>query len=110
MKQAQGYDEAYFLEQATRVGPATRWVVQQVLLSRIHQAQAYNSCKGILHLAHKYSDQRLEAACERCRQVGKGTYSMIKRILQRGLEQAPSPPEQLSLGLHENIRGGENYQ
>jgi len=109
-KEAQGYDEAYFLGQATRIGPATHWVVQQLLISRIHQSQTYNSCKGILHLARQYSDQRLEAACERCRQAGKGTYGMVKRILRRGLEQAPSPPDQLSLGLHENIRGSENYQ
>ena len=57
-KKAQGYDAAYFLEQGQLIGPATQWAIQQVLLGRIHEPQAYNSCKGILQLAKKYSAER----------------------------------------------------
>lgn len=109
-KQAQGYDAAYFLGQAARIGPATRWAVQQVLISRVVEAQAYNSCRGILHLAGAYGTERLEASCERCRQAGKATYGMLKRILRLGLDEAQKTERQLPLGLHENIRGPENYQ
>ncbi len=109
-KKAQGYDAAYFLEQARLLGPATQWAMQQVLLGRIHEPQAYNSCKGILQLAKKHTPERLEQAAKRCQDVGKTTYSMLKRILQLNLDQIEEQPLQLSLGLHENIRGSEYYQ
>ena len=109
-KKAQGYDAAYFLEQGRLIGPATQWAIQQVLLGRIHEPQAYNSCKGILHLAKKYSTERLENAAIRCQSGGKATYNMLNRILQLNLDkQEEQIPAQLSLGLHENIRGAKNY-
>jgi transposase len=109
-KKTQGYDAAYFLKEAGKIGPATHWAVQQVLLGRIQESQAYNSCKGILHLAKKYSPQRLELAAQRCQASAKATYGMLKRILQLKLDQQKEePPVQLSLGLHDNIRGPEYY-
>jgi transposase len=109
-KKAQGYDAAYFLEQARLIGPAAEWVMKQVLLSRIHEAQTYNSCKGILHLAKKHTPQRLEHAAKRCQAVEKATYTMLKRILQLRLDQGEETPVPRQLGLHENIRGPEYYQ
>jgi len=109
-KKAQGYDAAYFLREAARIGPATQWAVQQVLLSRIHETQTYNSCKGILRFAQTYNPERVEQAAKRCQGVGKATYGMIKRILQLKLDQAEEQTTQLKLGLHENIRGPEHYQ
>lgn len=108
-KKAQGYDAAYFLEQGGLIGPATQWAIQQVLLSRIHEPQAYNSCKGILQLAKKHTPKRLEQDAKRCQTAGKATYNMLKRILQLNLDLEEEQPMQLSLGLHENIRGPEYY-
>jgi len=110
-KKTQGYDATYFLDQAARVGPATRWAMQQVLMGRVQQSQTYNSCKGILALGKKHTPQRLEQAAIRCQSAGKATYGMLKRILHLKLDQQePDQPKQLSLGLHENIRGPEHYQ
>lgn len=109
-KKAQGYDGAYFLEQGRKIGPATRWAIQQILLGQIHETQAYNSCKGILSLAKTYRSERVEQAALRCQKVEKVTYTMIKRILTLKLDQVQEVDKQLSLGLHENIRGATNYQ
>jgi len=110
-KKAQGYDAAYFLAQAALIGPATQWAIGQVLVGRIHETQTYNSCKGILKLAKDYTPQRLENAAKRCHTGGKATYGMLKRILLLQLDkQEEQPGTQLSLGLHENIRGSEYYQ
>ena len=109
-KKAQGYDAVHFLEQAEKIGPATHWAIQQVLLSRIHEEQSYNSCRGILHLGSKYTNPRLEKACGRCQAVGKTNYSMLKRILALRLDEAEAPPEPSGLPLHENIRGAGAYQ
>ncbi|MCY7328869.1 MAG: IS21 family transposase, partial [Saprospiraceae bacterium] len=77
-KKAQGYDAAYFLQQGQIIGPHTQWAMQQVLLGRIHEVQAYNSCKGILQLAKKYTPERLEQAAKRCGADEKATYNMLK--------------------------------
>lgn len=109
-KTAQGYTAAYFLGEADKIGPATKWAIQEVLICPVHEAQAYNSCKGILHLGKIYSKERLEQAAKRCKDGGKATYNMLKRILKLKLDQVKEEPVQLNLGLHENIRGPEHYQ
>ena len=68
-KIAQGYDAAYFLEQGEKIGTNTHWAISQILFSRNHESQTFNSCRGVLHLAKKYSNERLENAVQRCRHV-----------------------------------------
>jgi transposase len=109
-RKAQGYDGAYFLKQADKIGPATRWVIQQILLSRIHQPQAYNSCKGVLQLGEKYPAQRLEKASLRCQAVDKASYHMIKRILTLNLDMQADEPDLFNVPPHDNIRGPQTYQ
>ena len=107
---AQGYNGEYFLTEAEKIGPATRWAIQDILQRKIHEAQTYNSCKGVFSLAKKYSHERMEKAAQRCQQVGKVNYSMLKGILVAKLDQAPEKPEQLSIPFHENLRGADQYQ
>ncbi len=110
-KKAQGYDGAYFLTQAQKIGPASHWAISQILISKAYQSQTFNACKGLLYLAKRHSPQRLERAALRCQEAGKVTYSMLKRILMLGLDQ-PTTDEQnsdLILPEHPNIRGSQNY-
>jgi transposase len=109
-REAEGYDAAYFITQANKVGPATTWAVGQILRSRIHEPQAYRSCLGALRLAKSYSPERLESAALRCQVAGKATYTMLRNILQKGLDQTPSSTDLFSPPRHENIRGSKAYQ
>ncbi len=108
-KKSQGYDEAYFLAQAEKIGTATYWAIQNVLVSRIHVEQSYKSCQGIFHLAKKYSNERLEAAALRCQKINKVSYTMLKRILNLNLDQLEEPKNEPPIPTHENIRGAESY-
>jgi len=109
-KKSRGYNAAYFLQEAEKIGPATRWAIGHILVSRIHEAQSYNSCKGIFSLGEKHSPQRLEQAALRCQKVDKASYSMLKRILLHKLDQLTDQPDLFSTPAHENIRGPEAYQ
>lgn len=109
-QKTQGYNAAYFLKEAAKIGPATQWAIQQNLLSRIYEVQTYKSCKGIIKLAEKHGKDRLEQACLRCQQAGKANYTMLKRILQMRLDQTPMEPDLFSAPKHDNIRGPETYQ
>ncbi len=109
-KKARGYNAAYFLAKADKVGPATHWAIQHILVSRIHEAQSYNSCKGIFHLGKEHSNLRLEKACLRCQKVGKASYSMLKRILFHKLDEVSEQLELFTMPTHDNIRGPKAYQ
>lgn len=109
-RKAQGYDAAYFLKEADKIGPATHWLFEQILLSRIHQAQSYNRCKGVLQLAKKYTAPRLENAALRCQKVSKASYHMIKRILALNLDMESDEPDLFEVPAHDNIRGPHAYQ
>ncbi len=71
-------------ERAEQTGPTTAAVVADLLdgpaLHRLRSAQ------GILGLAGKYSDARLEAACRKAAEAGDPSYRTIRNILAAGLE------------------------
>ncbi|MGH2376499.1 MAG: hypothetical protein ACRDIC_23940 [bacterium] len=75
--------------------------------------KGYRSCLGILRLAKRDGDSRLEAACARAVAVGARSYRHVDSILKHGLDRLPGPmaPPQLTLlPVHEQIRGREYYQ
>lgn len=107
--ESEGYDAAYFRSWATKIGPATQWSIGQILLSRIYEPQAYRSCQGVMALAKKYGDERLENAALRCQAAGKATYSMLNNILLRGLDKQDTQPDLFTPPKHDNIRGPAAY-
>lgn len=54
-----------FRKWAERIGSNTYKVVDAILTSMRVEQQAYKSCMGLLKMADKYSDSRIEAACEK---------------------------------------------
>ncbi len=106
-----GYSSSEFTSLAKNIGQMTQWAIQQILISTFYEEQSYKSCLGVLSLAKKYSHPRLEAACKKCHQIGKVNYTLLKRILEKNLDQ--TQPELFATKSpqdHENIRGKEAYQ
>lgn len=108
MIKSRGWDAAYFLEQATLIGPCTREYINRILSSKSFPEQTYNSCLGLLRLARKYTPDRLEAACGRALTSSASNYGMISNILKNGLDQIREPA-QSTIPFHDNIRGDQNY-
>ncbi len=99
-----------FVRWARTIGPHTATLVQAVLASRKHPQQAYRSCLGILRLASRYGEDRLEAACQHAFPAGIRSYKGVKNILDAKIDQlepddltAPTPP------THANVRGKSYY-
>jgi len=107
---AEGHDGAYFRSWAANIGPATAWAIDKILTNKPFEAQAYRSCQGALSLAKNYGPERLEAAAERCRTAGQARYSMLRSILEKGLDRASDQIDLFAPPRHENIRGGTAYQ
>lgn len=95
-----------FLEWADRIGPETQIQINSILLSRKVPEQSYRSCLGILSLAKKYGNFRLEQACETANKFGAVSVKSIKNILENKSYQAE--PAQAPL-VHANLRPDTDF-
>ena len=97
---------------AGTVGEATSDVVEIIINKRRHPEQGYRSCLGILRLGKLYTDDRLEAACQRAIMIGGCSYKSIKSILEKGLDRQPLSEKKRVLTpiVHSNIRGHGYYR
>ena len=97
---------------AQEIGPHTVDLVQALLAARTHPQQAYRSCLGILRLATRYGNERLEAACKRALPSGIRSYKGVKNILDAKLDrlEPEAEPHPATLSSHANIRGESYYR
>jgi transposase len=99
---------------AASIGPQTKRLVEAILADRPHPEMGYRSCLGILRLARRDGNGRLEAACGRALAVGARSYRHVDSILKNGLDRIalsePTPARQEALLFHENLRGSGYYQ
>jgi len=106
-----GWSPERFLEWAGRVGPATRQIIERLLLFRRHPQQAFRSCLGILSLARKDSPSTLEHACQRALALGVCSYREV-RVLMESMSSRKTPDETSRSHpprTHDNIRGARYY-
>lgn len=100
------------IDWAKTIGPQTAGLVGAILADRPHPEQGYRSCLGILRLARRYGEARLEAACERALAAGARSYRHVDSILKHGLDRVERPSGPLALQvplLHEHVRGPHYY-
>lgn len=105
------YQDDHFLTRSDQIGPNTSWAVKYILRQQRHKEQVHRICLGVLSLAKKYSEQRLEKACKRCREVNQVSYRMLRNILQKNLDkEVHSNYSTIVVKRHSNIRGAQSYQ
>jgi transposase len=110
MHQVKGWTKEEFLAKAARIGQYTMYAVEYMLGNSIYMEQNYKACFGMLMLEKKYTKQRMEAACKRAANGSRINYTMIKNILEKGLDKQPLLFDNNPLPDHDNIRGSGNYQ
>lgn len=105
-----GWDDEYFLRNASYLGQSVQQVVKRILQSKLFQEQTYNSCLGILRLGKQYGGERLEAACQRAINAPAVNYGVIKNILKNNLDKISDQPSSSGIPDHNQIRGPHSYQ
>jgi len=109
-KRSREYNAAYYQMKASLIGSGTRIVIDKILSSKIFIQQSYKSCQGILSLASRYGEQRMEAACSRVGQSPVVNYKMIKNILQKNLDKATSSDDQIqTIPANDHVRGASSF-
>lgn len=101
-----------FISWAEKIGEKTKTVIETILSSKIYPEQAYKSCFGILSLAKKVGEVRLESACARANDYNNCNYRVIKNILEQKLDEEKVEQQTLfSISQdHQNIRGASYYK
>ena len=91
--QAQAYfahDRHWCLQQAPAVGPACEQLVDQLLADRI--VERLRAAQGVLRLAERYGNARLDAACARALAHDSPFYRTVKTILAGGVDRCCMSP------------------
>ncbi|AIO71740.1 MULTISPECIES: IS21 family transposase [Pseudomonadota] len=94
------------------IGPGAAAIVNHLLTNRPHPEMGYRACLGLLSLARKYGNERLEAACQRALVIGSPTRRSVLSILESGLDRQPpvaAPLTEWQCLDHENLRGSDYY-
>jgi len=102
-----------FISWAGAIAPVVKDYIIQILDKTDYPEQAYRSCVGILSQEKKYDRERFIKAIQRATYFGAFNYSIVKKILDPGLDQiapADDVAAQMALPFHENIRGPQHYK
>jgi transposase len=99
------------LSWAAKLGPGTRELCEAILRERPHPEMGFRSCLGILRLAKRYGDERVERACARCAAVNARSYKSVESMLKHGLDAAAPAAASAAAPVsdHENVRGRDYY-
>ncbi|MCE5324047.1 IS21 family transposase [bacterium] len=98
----------YCRRRAYAIGPKCGEAVSTLLDSR--PLDNLRAVQGIISLAEKYGDRRLEAACERALHYGDPRYRRIRDILKAGLDmQSLEENTQHSFKLFEFARNASDF-
>lgn len=96
-----------FIRWGRSIGEQTAIATNIIMSKRRHPQQGFRACMGLMSMGRKYSNERLEAACNRAIATNCVSYKSIKSILNTGLDQQALPEMQTSQHIpsHDNIRG-----
>lgn len=110
-KEQKGWTEDDFIIRASRIGEQTRIAINKMLGAKAFIEQTYDGCLGVLRLADKYGNERLESACRRANCGSRINYKILHNILKNNLDKTPVLENELALFIpeHDNIRGAEAY-
>ena len=96
---------------AGKNGPHTQALVTRIIESRRHPEQGFRSCLGVMRLAKHFTEQRLEAACQRAISLNACSFKHVKSILENSIDKQPLIPacDSVKPIQHHNLRGKEYY-
>jgi len=96
-----------FRRWAKQLGPNTYEVINAILASGRVEQQTYSACMGLLKMASRYSDRKLEAACEKALSyTSQPSYKGVKNIL---MNMKDEPPKEAGPSNEYGITRGARY-
>ena len=101
------------VDRAAKIGPRTKALVAGILDSHRHPEQGYRTGLGILNLARRYGDERMEAAADRALHAGLRRVRELELLLRGGLDRLGTtdlePATTNKPIVHDNVRGPSSF-
>lgn len=102
---------AALIDRARRVGPFTKWAVENILQRTTFPQQAYGTCNGVLSLGRTYGYGRLESAAALLKaETGKAAYKLLANILKNNRDKAAANTIVSTTPKNENVRGAGAFK
>jgi len=102
---------ATLIDRAMRIGPFTKWAVENILQRTTFPQQAYGTCNGVLSLGKTYGCDRLESAAALLKsETGKAGYKTLSNILKNNRDKAVSSTIISTTPQNDNVRGASAYR
>lgn len=102
---------ATLIDRAQRVGPFTKWAVENILQCTTFPQQAYGKCNGVLSLGRTYGYDRLESAAALMKaETGKAGYKLLSNILKNNRDKAAANTIISTTPQNDNVRGASAYR
>jgi len=110
-KELNAHDGAYYRRWASVYGEAMVTLIDRILRGVKHEEQAYNSCKGILHMCNDVPKNIAAEAAQTCIDSSACKYTYFKKALSRLMNhETTGSSTSGQLPEHKNIRGRDSYQ
>ena len=95
---------------AKKIGPYTHEICTQILENCVIVEQGYKSVLGLINLQKKHAPERMESVCLYVLNAKtKPSYSLVKTVLEKGLDESPEPTTLKAEPLANGFRRGAQY-
>jgi transposase len=108
-REVAGWSPDNMYRRAQQIGASCAALVLAILQSREHPENAVRSCLGVLSLARKHGNERVDIACQRAVKVGAHNSGFVRQLLKNRVEGSPQSTPVLVID-HDNIRGEQHYR
>jgi transposase len=99
------------IEWGLAVGPACAELIKRILAINKHPEHGYRACLGLISLAKRYDNGRLETACTLALQIGAVAVRHVRDILKNNRDQIGTSQRTTWVSPdHANVRGPGYYQ
>ena len=97
----------------SKKGKNTGLFIKRLIESKQHPEQGYRSALGVIRLAQKHGEDRLNLACGKAMAIGAIKYQTVKNILKNKMERAnvkrTEKQQQDFFTSNTNVRGKDYY-
>ncbi|WP_245949435.1 IS21 family transposase [Echinicola strongylocentroti] len=100
---------AYYRDKAAQYSNTFAKYIALIFKQDRYPEQLYRTCDGLLALARKVDEQRLDKACNIAMEYNQYSYGFIKNMLENNMTEATTEASGKELPKHGNVRGRTYY-
>jgi transposase/biotin operon repressor len=107
----QSWSREFFVKTASSIGINAAIYVGKLIDQQLYPEVGYKRCQGIISLKHKYTRERVEAACKKALDYDICSYKTIETILKNNADMEPQQDDVIhKIKPHSNLRKAGNYK